>query len=720
MIGETVCHYRVLMKLGEGGMGVVYEAEDTRLGRIVALKFLPPEMAKDRELLERFQREARVASALNHPGICTVFAVEQQESLHFIVMERLEGVTLAERLKAGPLEVEMLLDTVIQIADALQAAHAKGIVHRDLKPANVFISPRGQTKIIDFGLAKIDAPFDSNALTLERLTGAGTTFGTPAFMSPEHARGDPNDARSDLFSLGAMMYQLATGSLAFAGDTPALIFDAILNREARPMRELNPGLPAELERIVAKLLEKNRDYRYQSAADLLADLVRLKRHFEGRGTSDRRPRSVAVLYLENMSGAKEDEYFRDGMTEDILTELSKIQEIKVFSRATVLAYRDRPATPAQIGQQLGAAFVLTGSVRRVGTRLRINAQLVDTTTDFPLWSERYDREMKDVFDVQDEIARKIAAALRITLTPHEQLALAAKPTENPIAYDLFLRGKSYFRRRTRQDFDLALQTLETAVLLDPEFALAHALIANVCAVIFHRYDRTTRWLERADAANQRAATLHPELPEVRTATAWILYAAGKYDEAATIARETIERNADCEGAYYLLVLALIAAGRTAEARDLAETAIAAVAGEDYNIYITIQNAFPERNERFAELSYRAMLAIEAHLRNAPEDARAHIHLSTHYARLGRTEEALREANFATVLRPNEATVLYNLACTYCELDRTTEAMEALRRAWEAGWRDVNWMRRDPDLAPLHATEEFERLYPAALAAARRE
>lgn len=400
------------------------------------------------------------------------------------------------------------------------------------------------------------------------------------------------------------------------------------------------------------------------------------------------------------------------MTEDILTELSKIQEIKVFSRATVLAYRDRPATPAQIGQQLGAAFVLTGSFRRVGTRLRINAQLVDTTTDFPLWSERYDREMEDVFDVQDEIARRIAAELRITLTPHEQQALAAKPTEHPVAYDLFLRGRSHFRRRTRQDLDFALQTLETAVLLDPEFALAHAMIANVCAVIFYHYDHTPRWLERADAANQRAATLHPELPEVRAATAWILYSAGKYDEASARVREAIERNADCEGAYYLLALALIAAGRAEEVRDLAETAIAAVAGEDYNIYAAMMNAFPERNERFFDLSRRAMLAIEVHLRNAPEDARAHIHLAAHYARLGRTEEALREADFAMALRPNESTVLYNLACMYGSLGRNAEAMETLRRAWEAGWRDVNWTRRDPDFASLLGTEEFERLYPA--------
>lgn len=712
MIGQTLGHFHVLSKLGAGGMGIVYEAEDTRLGRTVALKLLPPELAQDRDLLARFQREARVASTLNHPGICTVFAVEEHDSLHFIVMERLEGITLAERIEGGPLELETLADTVIQIADALRAAHAKGIVHRDLKPGNVFISPAGQTKIIDFGLAMIATPFDPNNSTLERLTASGTTFGTPAYMSPEQARGEPTDARTDLFSLGAMLYQLATAELPFAAETPALLFDAILNRDARPIRQLNPRLPAELERIVTKLLEKDRSLRYQSAADLLADLGRLKRDIEGRRTHDRHSRSVAVLYLENLSGAREDEYFRDGVTEDILTELSKIQEIKVFSRATVLAYRDRPATPAQIGQQLGAAYVLTGSFRRANTRLRINVQLVDTDSDFPLWSERYDREMKDVFDVQDEIARRIAAALRITLTPHEQQALAATPTNNPIAYDLFLRGKSHFRRRTRQDLEFALQTLETAVLLDPDFALAYAFIANVCAVMFYHYDHTPHWLERAAVANERAVMLQPELPESRTATAWMLYAAGKYGEAAAVAREGIERSADSEGAYYLLALALIAAGRAEEVRGLAETAIAAVGAEDYNIYAVLMNAFPDRNEQAVALSQKAMTALEGHLRNAPEDARAHIHLAAQYARTGRTEDALREATFATALRPNEITVLYVLACTYCWLGRNSEAMEALGKAWEGGWRDVNWMRRDPDLAPLHGTEEFERLYPA--------
>jgi serine/threonine protein kinase len=445
LIGRTVSHYQIVRQLGAGGMGVVYEAEDSRLGRHVALKFLPAELAQDVTTLQRFQREARAASALNHPNICTVHAIEQHESQHFIVMELLEGQTLAATIAAGPLELPRVLDLTIQIADALESAHGKGIVHRDLKPANIFVNSRGQAKILDFGLAKIgtqrtaSASEDSGTVTIapppDELTKAGSTIGTVSYMSPEQARGQLTDARTDLFSLGTVIYEMATGSRPFGGESSAVVFEAILNREPAAVNLVNPRLPAELNRIIARALEKDRNFRYQTASDMKADVLRLKRDVEsasGRAPASseggREPskagaaaaeKSVAVLYLENLSGVKEDEYLRDGVTEDIITELSKIKGLKIFSRPTVLAYRDKQVTPVQIGQQLGAAYVLGGSLRRAGTRLRINAQLVDTHTDFPVWSERYDREMQDVFELQDEIARKIAEALRITLTRQE-------------------------------------------------------------------------------------------------------------------------------------------------------------------------------------------------------------------------------------------------------------------------------------------------------------
>jgi len=735
LVGQTIAHYNIVGLLGAGGMGTVYEAEDTDLGRHVAIKVLSSSLQDDVPMLERFKREARAASSLNHPGICTVYSIEQHQGRPFIVMEMIKGTTLAERMGRQPFDVHQLLDFGVQIADALESAHSKGIAHRDLKPANLMVNDRGQLKILDFGLAKVEATASVaqkgeevsqlvTAIGSGPLTTAGTVMGTVHYMSPEQTRGQLTDARTDLFSLGAVLYQMATGELPFQGDTDAVVYEAILNRDPKPLAEANPSMPPGLGSILDKALEKDRQLRYQTATDLKTDLLRLKRRLDSgpkpaAELSDSRPgsvkppeKSVAVLYFENLSGAKEDEYLRDGITEDIITELSKIGGLKVLSRQSVLPFRDKPVATARVGQQLKAACVLAGSIRRGGSRLRISAQLLDAGTDSLLWSDRYDREMADVFAVQDEIAGKIAEALRIKLSRHEQEAIAAKPTDNLQAYDLYLRGRSFARRLTRQDLEFSLQMLENAVTQDPNFALAYAAIANVCAYYHAHYAREDVWIQRARAAAERAMTLQPDVPEVMVAQAWILYANGQYEEMTAIVRSVIARKADCEGAYYLLLRGLYASGKYQEVAAVAEKAIEA-SGTDYNVYVPIMNSLGAlgKVEAARNVRQRVVQALESQLREAPEDARARSLLASYYTEEGREDDAMREANMAMHLRPNEATILYNAACTFCKINRRTEAMDALSKAWRAGFRDPDWVRRDPDLVLLHGEPEFEKLYP---------
>ena len=540
----------------------------------------------------------------------------------------------------------------------------------------------------------------------------------------EQARGQLTDARTDLFSLGAVLYQMATGEMPFQGDTDAVVFEAILNRDPKPLQDVNASLPPGLAQILDKALEKDRQLRYQTATDLKTDLLRLKRKLdsgskraaelsESRGEPSKdAEKSVAVLYFENLSGAKEDEYLRDGITEDIITELSKIRGLKVLSRQAVLPFRDKPVATGQVGQQLRAACVLAGSIRRGGNRLRISAQLLDAGTDSLLWSDRYDREMADVFEVQDEIARKIAEALRIKLSPQEQEAIAAKPTDNLRAYDLYLRGRSYARRLTRQDLEFALQMLDNAVAEDPSFALAYAAIANVCAYYHSHFTSEDVWIQRARAAAERAIALQPDRPEVKVAEGWILYAKGQYDEMAVIVRNVIARTPDCEGAYYLLMRGLYSSGKYQDVANIAEKAIEA-SGIDYNVYVPIVNSLGSlgKEEALKNIRQRFIQALEGQLREVPEDARARILLGTCYADEGREDDAVREVNLAMILRPNDALVLYNAACTFCAIKKKAEAMDALSKAWRAGYRDPSWVRRDPDLTILHGDAEFEKLYP---------
>jgi eukaryotic-like serine/threonine-protein kinase len=612
MIGQTISHYRILELLGSGGMGVVYKAHDARLDRALALKLLPEKMAQQPQALERFQREARAASALNHPGICTIYDIGEQDGRAFIAMEFIDGETLRSHIHGKPLSLEEILKLGIQISEALDAAHAEGIIHRDIKPANIFVTKRGQAKVLDFGLAKLipkgvaSADADSAAESPGSTSIVGIISGTPSYMSPEQIRGDDLDARTDIFSLGLVLYEMATGRQAFGGGTGGAIIEAVLTRPPLSVSRINPEIPSALEAIIDKALQKDRDQRYQRAADMLADLQQLKRDSDsgrtdlegdtesaltstsGSAFSTSKPRSItskqqtgtfrsprvsktigslAVLPFENVSRDPENDYLSDGITGSLINNLATVPKLRVMAQSTVFRYKGREIDPQAVGRELNVRAVLTGRMMQSGGSLRIGTELVDVATGSQLWGAQFDRKPGDIFVIQDEISNEISGKLRLQLTRAEKKRLIRRHTEDAEAYRLYLQGRHHWNRWTEEGFYKAIGYFQQAVEKDPNYALAYTGVAESYVLLgWNSYLPPKDAFPKGKAAAMTALELDPDLGEAHTPLAAALWLHDwKWQEAHTEFRRSLELNPTYPTANHWYAEYMMTMGRHEEA-----------------------------------------------------------------------------------------------------------------------------------------------------------
>lgn len=699
MVGQAVSHYKILEKLGEGGMGVVYKAQDTKLDRTVALKFLPHDLHDQESDQARFLQEARVAATLNHPNICVIHSIEELNGKQFIVMEYIDGEDLKAKARKGRISAEQVSDIALRIADGLRAAHERGIIHRDIKSDNVMVTRDGQVKIMDFGLAKLKGATG--------LTKAGSTVGTTAYMSPEHFHGAEITQQADLWAFGVVLYEIITGQLPFGGEHEAAIMYEVLNAQPKTIQSFRTDIPEHLSGLVSALLQKDPSRRIGSAKEALD---RLKRSPAETAPASAE-KSIAVLYFENMSSEKESDYFCAGITEDIITDLSRIKQLKVVSRSDVLPFRNKEVNARQVAEALRVNYVLDGSVRKSGNKIRITAQLIDVRNGFHVWADRFDRLVEDIFDLQNEVSQKIADALKVSLTDSEKQSLAPKPTDDMRAYDFYMRGRELLYIRGKKSNERAIQMFESAVSLDANFAAAYAALAEACSNMYLWYDGDPQWLGKTIQMNQKALSLDPESMEAQFGIAMVYLYQKRFAEAKrTLERIIQKKPGEYDAVRWMGIIADIVGDYESAIRYYERAAAIKPYSEEPWMHLDMTHR-RKGDQKASDDAARKIIEIGARKYEVNnEDVLVLSRMAIPYARFGEKEKAMAAIRRVLEIAPNDGLAMYNCACTYNGLGMKSEALQSLRRSLEIGGNVVrDWVKTDPYFDSLREDPDFETL-----------
>ena len=696
LVGQKILHYNVIDKLGEGGMGVVYKAEDTKLKREVAIKFLPHHISSDAEERQRFEIEAQAAAALNHPNITTIYSIENSGSDVFIVMEYINGVELKEKIKKQPLSLELSLNIIGQIADGLGTAHKKGIIHRDIKTANIMVTQAGLIKIMDFGLAKIGGT--------SHITKFGTTLGTTAYMSPEQARGEKVDKRTDIWSTGVILYEMLTGRFPFKGEFDQAIIYSILNEEPDQIISVNKDLPIKLDQIVGKMLSKDPDKRYQNIEDFSKDLKELNSKSTPQ-TDD--VKTIAVLPFDNIGSDQETDYFAEGLAEELIINLSKIKEVRTVSRTNSIRYKGSEKDIRTIGRELGARYIMEGSVRKFRDDLRISIQLIDVSGGLQLWGETYKGKIADVFDIQEKVSKEIVEALRLKLSPSEKIVLEKRATTNTEAYDLYLRGRNFLYKVSKNNIIFAIQLFKKAIKFDERFAAGYAGLSEAYATQYYFFEKSDQLLDLAIDSGLRALMYDPSLSEAYAALALAYYNKKSRTEAFTAGQKAIELNPNNYYAYWVLGRIYHSTDRDKDAIDLYKKVVS-INPDFYSAYADLGVSYEKLGDEKGQKETLALLmeVYPRYLSDHPDDARAHVVYAIDLVKVGKIEEAKAEGKRAVELSPDDSLMSYNVACLYSRLGEKKQGIAYLQKAIEQGYTNFEWLKRDPDLNNIQNEPEF--------------